>query len=241
MLAKIIATVAFGIAIYAVAFIINLLRKKSPTGKEKTAESGADAQFGKEDEPAVIVRYKGGTRRQSVRDFGASVASGQVAAEAEVLSRFLFGDGRWRRVAETQAWRLAHGSQAGGSSAGDEQTSDVEVEKRARAASGQENVPEAKRGGDAERLLLEDPDVWLRKGLLLLEQRKWRDAATCLSRALAIAPHNPDALFGLAQAEDALGATDSSKGHFGQFLVYAPSDDSGRIAEAQRRLRKATN
>jgi tetratricopeptide (TPR) repeat protein len=90
---------------------------------------------------------------------------------------------------------------------------------------------------DAQRLLVNDPDVWLRKGLELVESQDWHDATTCLSQVLALKPNDPDALFDLAQAEDALGAVGPSRKHFRQFLVYVSCNDRGRIAEAQRRLK----
>jgi len=60
---------------------------------------------GRQSERAVALRLGSEVRGMSVLGFRAAVTSGQVSAQTEVMSSFLFGDGNWRKVGETRTWR----------------------------------------------------------------------------------------------------------------------------------------
>jgi tetratricopeptide (TPR) repeat protein len=196
---------------------------ESPAGPSpchsRTESAGPAGQTEEEGERAVILRLGGGVRRMSVRDFRAAACSGQVLAETEVMSTFLFGDGHWRKAGDTRIWRAAHAAPDRVASPGREPSQETEEESHRRPPSHHEATKHPQDADDAERLLANDPDVWLRKGQVLAERREWRDAQTCLSMALTLKPNGPDALFWLARTEDALGDADSARKHFGQFLV----------------------
>jgi tetratricopeptide (TPR) repeat protein len=186
----------------------------------------------------VLLRQPGGVHVVSVTDFLAGVKSGQISGEGDVISSFLFGDGKWRPVKETRIWRSSHGMTENDRSPTRESTRVSPAGLPQRSRTDEEDVQTPAADEHARRLLLTDPDVWLRKGLVLKERNEWCDAKTCLNKALALKPNDSDALFGLAQAEDAMGEFDSAKAHYGQFLVYTASDDTKRIEAAQRRLRE---
>ena len=85
------------------------------------------------------------------------------------------------------------------------------------------NVPQA----EHKETVAEDLDV----GSLYLDQKNWKAALSRFQSARVLDPENPDAFFGMAEAELHLGDKVNAKMHYEKVLEYDPENKHARAAK----------
>jgi tetratricopeptide (TPR) repeat protein len=78
--------------------------------------------------------------------------------------------------------------------------------------------------GQAQRLGLDRPELFLEYGQLLNEAQKFAEAASCLQNAVSSKPDSADAHFALGIADDHLGRDADAIGQYQATLVLRPDD-----------------
>jgi tetratricopeptide (TPR) repeat protein len=88
---------------------------------------------------------------------------------------------------------------------------------------GKKGVPVA----EHKETVAEDLDV----GSLYLDRKNWKAALSRFQSARVLDPENPDAFFGLAEAELHLGDKVNAKAHYEKVLEYDPEGKHARAAK----------
>jgi tetratricopeptide (TPR) repeat protein len=73
------------------------------------------------------------------------------------------------------------------------------------------------------------PEMSIQLGYVLLRRRRFDDAKAAFARALAIVPDSPDALFGIAQAHQENGESQTAADYFRRYLIVSPGDQTAWV------------
>lgn len=103
------------------------------------------------------------------------------------------------------------------------------------------DVDEEKAKANASAMPKENADEDVRVGQFYLDKKNWKAAQSRFAAAFAMSKENPDAVWGLAEAERHLGMYPEAQEHYKLFLTYDPTGPHGKAArkaleEVQARL-----